>query len=244
MNHPLLFSTMNMIKKWTLAFFATLLLIFPSQHSIAQSLTGPSGLVTIPTAEIQQDGKIAFGLNWLNKRYLVFEDNVRQYHGIAPFMTLGYLPFLEISLRLTRSLNYPEPEALGDRVVNLRFRLLPENRSFPSVVIGAHDAIGESQNFHAFYLSASKNFHLTPRSKIGFHLGYGSDYFDADRRQFVGIFGGISLSPHPFVRLMLEYDTEKFNFGTRLSLFDRVELLIALLNVETFSGGVSYRFQL
>jgi len=43
---------------------------------------------------------------------------------------------------------------------------------------------------------------------------------------------------------MLEHDAEKFNCGMRMSMLDHLELLVAFLKFDTFSGGISYKFRL
>lgn len=217
--------------------------VFQVEHGIAQSLTGTTGLLTIPTAEMLEDGEISFGMSLINKKYLVLFDQNKGYHGMANYVTLGYLPFLEISARLTRLLDYSEPQALGDRMASIRLRLLEENGFFPSVVLGAHSLLGASRYFNASYLVASKSFRRSHQTKMGIHLGYGVGWIEAKSHQFVGLFGGVSLSPRPFITLMLEHDAEKFNWGMRLSLLGPLELLVVLLNFDTFSGGISYKFQ-
>jgi len=233
---------MNKEQIWILALSLTFILIFQPENGIAQSLTGTTGLITIPTAEMPRDGEISFGLNLINKKYLVLFDSNKEYHGMANFMTLGYLPFLEISARLTRLLNHPQPQALGDRMVSVRLRLFKENEFFPSIVLGLHDPVG-NKHFNASYLVASKNFRPS-HTTMDFHLGYGVEWIEAAQHQFIGLFGGISLSPTPFIALMLEHDSEKFNCGMRMSILDHVEILLAFLNFDTFSGGISYKFRL
>lgn len=229
------------MKRW-ISVFCLFCLTVGSQDVTAQSLslTGTTGLVTIPTAEMPEDGEISFGLSWLNKKQFVYGS--RDYHGMAQFITLGYLPFLEISARLSRHLNYPEPQALGDRMVSVRLRLVKENRFFPSVVSGIHDPIG-TKLFNALYLAASKSFRVF-HTTTAVHLGYASNRIEARQYQFVGLFGGVSVSPSPFVTLMLEHDAEKFNFGLQMSILDHVELLAAFLNFDAFSAAMSYKLRL
>jgi len=160
--------------KWVLVFSITLILLFQPENGIAQSLTGPTGLVTIPTAEMPKDGEISFGLNYYHKKYFVYGDN---YHAIAGIITLGYLPFLEISPRLSRPLNFPGEQGLGDRVVCIRLRLFKENAFFPSFVLGIHNPVGNS-HFNASYLVSSKSLRLS-NYKIGLHLGYGVDWLES-----------------------------------------------------------------
>jgi len=228
--------------KLPLVFSIVIILLLWSGVANSSSLTGTTGLLFIPTAEMPEDGEISFGLNLLNKKYLSYGDN--QYHGLANYVSLGYLPFLEVSLRLTRSIGSPEPQALGDRTICIRLRLFKEGRLLPSIVWGLHDPIG-TRYFNALYLVGSKNSRLSDTIKIGFHLGYGVDWMKPRHPpQFVGLFGGVSLSTTSFITFMFEHDAEKFNCGIQMSIFDRVGLLLALLNFDSFSGGASYKFRL
>ena len=228
-----------------LVFYITLILLLHCEHGIAQSLTGTTGLLTIPTAEMPEDGEISFGTSLLNKKHFGYWGGSYRYkyHGMANFITLGYLPFLEITPRLTRFLDFPDPQATGDRMVSIRLRLLRESEFLPSVVFGVHSPFSTSRYFNSSYLVVSKNFRLPHTRKIGFHLGYGVDFLDAKSHQFIGVFGGVSFSPHPSLTLMLEHDAEKFNSGVRLTFFDRVELLVAFLNFNALSGSISYKFK-
>ena len=232
---------------WVLILSA-MLMLFQCKCSSAQSLTGATGLIAIPTAETPRDREISFGLIWLNKKHLALAAS--EYHGIASFIRLGYLPFLEIDLRLTRLLEFQRPQAIGDRMVSIRLRLLKEKALRPSILLGAHDfmtVFGSKQNnhFNALYLAASKTIRLESfMDSIGLHLGHSTKWIKAAHHQFVGIFGGISLSLSPSVAFMLEYDTEKTNFGIRVSLFDHLQLLLALMNFDCLSGSISCKFTL
>jgi hypothetical protein len=237
------------LKKGILSLTVVLALLSQPENSVAQSLTGTSGLITIPTAEILKDGEVSFGANFMNKEYFAYGFN--KYHGLANFVTMGYLPFFEISLRLTRKLDYPEPQAIGDRMISVRLRPLKESRFLPAFVLGAHDfarvtgtAI-PTNHFNALYLSASKGFGLRPViDRIEFHIGYGTDWIEAVDHQFAGPFGGISISPRPFIRFMLEHDAEKLNCGLRISILDHIDFLAALIDLKVISGGTSFRFRL
>lgn len=215
---------------------------FQFGNSIASSLTGNTGLVTIPTAEMLEDREIRFGLNWLDKKYVPYAAGKR--NVIVPYFTTGYLPLLEVSLRLTRLATRHPPRShagIGDRMASVRLRLYNESGFFPSVVLGVHDPYGNSF-FYSSYLVTSKRFQAA-YTAMSFHLGYGIDRDEAMGNQFVAAFGGVSLSPMRHLALMLEYDSERFNCGALVSLFGRFDVLLALLNLDTFSAGVSYRFR-
>lgn len=202
----------------------------------AQSLTGVSGLVTIPTAQMASDGVLTAGFNYLNRAALEYHGG--QHHAKSPFVSLVFLPFVEVGLRLTRADSGVE-EALGDRTLIARAQLWNESAGRPAVVLGIHDFAGSKRHFHAAYAVASKT--LGPAS---FHLGYGTRLLDAALYEFVGIFGGLAVSPIDGVRLLGEYDGTGVNVGIDAALFGRLHLLLAASRFEAISGGVSYSFDL
>ncbi|HEX6373199.1 MAG TPA: YjbH domain-containing protein [Longimicrobium sp.] len=218
--------------------------LFAIAPSSSQALPGTSGLVSIPTATIAADGDLTAGMNRIAPGY-------RDYHSgradenavIAQFATVGFLPFVEVGLRLTRIADVPR-QALGDRMVSVRVRLLKEGAYRPAVAVGVHDIVG-TRRFHATYAVASKTA-ATVAGAVGLHVGYGHDVLGlrARGRQFDGLFGGVSVAPHRWITLVAEYDGERPSTGVRLGPVHGVALLAALQNFDAVSGGVSYTFAL
>jgi hypothetical protein len=241
-DYEMFFKTRGVMKCLVL-FWMTLILTFQYEHGAAQSLTGTTGLVTIPTGEKLNDGEISFGVNLLNKKHLDYFSG-RQ-HSNAYFVTIGYLPFLEIGLRFTRAW-HPGPSSVGDRMASVRLKLMQERAEVPSLVLGAHDFLSNvGSHFNALYLVASKTVPFKfPVGKTALHLGYGVDWLDARNHEFAGLFGGISWSPNKIIVLMLEHDAVRFNSGVRLFLFNHLGLLVAFQNFDSLSAGLSYRFTL
>ena len=235
-------------KKGLLALGILLMALGLCQPGAAQSLTGMTGLVTIPTAEMPEDSSLAFGVSFFSKKFQQYDRG--QYDLIPYFANLSFLPFLEVGLRATRRRDLGRGEGLGDRMVSLRLRLLSERHRLPALVLGVHDFLTGAEghtttHFNAFYLVASKHLHVAPlASEVGLHLGYGTDGMKALHYQFVGLFGGVSVSPRSDLTLMLEYDSERFSGGLRMTLLDHVTLLAAWQGFDVFSGGVSYRLKL
>lgn len=218
--------------------------LLASTQSPAQTLTGTSGLVTIPTATIAADGEMTVGVNRIAREHYEFTGGTFDDRPLTvQFASVGFLPFVEVGLRLTRVVDVPR-QALGDRMVSVRVRVLKEGTRLPAVAVGAHDLIG-TRIYHATYAVASKTVQ-TPAGPAGLHLGYGHDVLglQAKGRQFDGLFGGMSLAPRQWVRLLAEYDGERPNAGVRLGPVHGVALLAALRELDGVSGGVSYTFAL
>jgi hypothetical protein len=217
-----------------------LLLAHPQPFS-GQSLTGTTGLVSIPTAAMPADGTVAVGVNLIDRRFHGYDNaGFDQHPALVEFVSIGFLPFVEVGLRLTRVTGVPR-QALGDRMVSVRLRLLEETAHRPAVVVGAHDLAG-TRRFHAIYAVGSKTVATVPRiGTVGLHLGYGGDPLSLRRRAsgLTGAFGGISVTPASWASLMAEYDTEHVNAGLRLKVW-RFALLAAAQNLDGFSAGISY----
>lgn len=209
----------------------------------SQSLTGVSGLVTIPSAEVMRDGEFSIGVNYSPREIL--RDNSFDYNSLLIFAMGSYLPFLELGLRSTYPLQFKE-HAIGDRMPIVRIKIFSEKEFWPSVLVGFHDFLSayggnSAVHFNSLYLVMTKNFY---NGMIGTTVGYGSDIMKADAHQFVGIFGGINIRILKNFEVMAEYDGTHTNGGLRVKLFDHISLLGGWLRWKYFSGGAGVSFGL
>ena len=245
--HSLIQSFKKSIFILTFSFF-----LFPFSLIPAQTLTGPTGLFTIPNAEVINDGQISFGINLLPKKYLEYSNY--NYDAGTFAVNVGYLPFLELTFRATRQLNLPSyNNHVMDRYIGVKVRVLEQDELLPSISLGVNNPIntGESaRHFNATYIVFTKTYPFNEAIEIESTLGYGSDIIKAVDYQFVGIFGGISLNFNTSqflnsrISLMAEYDAERFNSGIRLTLFNHINILAGLMGMDSFSGGVSTMWEL
>ncbi len=213
----------------------------PSLQGRAQ-ITGTSSLVTIPVADMPPDGSITFGGGFVDRRYSAYLSGRVDYTPLS--VSVGFLPFLEVGFRFSRPLNLDDRERLGDRMVSARFRILTEGRRRPAIVVGAHDflTVEERNYFNALYVVASKHFEaLIP---VGLHAGYGTDLMKALAHQFVGPFGGISLTIIRHGEVLFEYDADRINAGVRVDVLDRIRVLLALQGFDTVIAGASVTLHL
>lgn len=227
------------------------LFCIPFTGSHAQSLTGTTGYFNIPSGEIYPDKTMYAGTSFLNKKYV--EWSGYKYTAMPVFVTLSFVPFMEVSIRFTRALGRDDySSTVGDRMASARFRPIKEGKYWPSVVIGFQNFFttlgsGEASHFNSTYLVATKNFKF-PKiiHSFGITAGYGSEIFKSSDYQFIGFFGGIKITPQymEFLELMLEYDADKWNVGARLTLFKHIVLLGGFEGMDSLSVGVSYRFLL
>jgi|GEM_PF-391705 len=229
----------------------------------AQSLTGLSGGYSIPTADFHKDKTMFFGYSFLNNKYYDKYVPSKDYSYSAGFFTLTFLPFAEVSVRVTYPNGYNaehEDIIIGDRMISGRLLPLKESKYLPAVVIGLQgfykttggdgllNTSGEGASyFNSSYLVLTKHFH--PKKvigSIGISGGYGSDIIAANTHQFIGLFGGINISPKnmEYLELMMEYDADKWNAGMRLTILKHIVLLAGLEGLDAFSFGINYRFVL
>jgi len=213
----------------------------------AQPTSGTTGLLNIPTADMQSDGTFIFGGNYLPDPITPerFSYDTGNY-----YINITFLPFLEVNYRLTllqtvRTGKYNQQ----DRSFALRGRLFKEQRFFPSVVIGANDLYTHTsgnkgnQNFGVVYTVATKSFGWG-KNNVSATLAYGIDAFQ--KNQYSGVFGGIAFSPCFFKQMtvMAEYDSKVFNAGVSLLLFNHLYLHAFAYDLKYFCGGVAYKVYL
>lgn len=201
------------------------------------------------------------GYSFLNGKYYNPYVRNKKYDYSAGFFTLTFLPFAEVSVRITYPNGYnAEHEAIiiGDRMISGRLLPVKESKYLPAVVIGLQgfykttggdgliniNGKGASY-FNSSYIVLTKHFNPDKViGKIGLSAGYGSDIIAANTHQFIGLFGGINISPKnmEYLELMMEYDAEKWNAGMRLTILRHIVLLAGFEGLDAFSFGVNYRF--
>ena len=99
----------------------------------AQSLTGNTGLATIPTARLQEDGTLSFGFSYFDKKHQQYFEGTKDFG--AAYVNLTFLPFLEVVMRVNRPIPYHSTYTV-DRFPMLKIRLLKEKKYLPAVAVG------------------------------------------------------------------------------------------------------------
>lgn len=245
------FLPMQLKSLFTLSFIFLLTSTLLPDICKSQSLPGTTGYFNIPSANINADKSIYFGSSLLHKKYKKWGNP--DYHGMAFFITTTFIPRVEISIRYSRLIDLPSElynSTVGDRMASARFQPVLEGKYYPSVVVGLQNFFttlqtGDASHFNSTYIVLSKNLNLNCFiSKIGLTAGYGDKIFTSADYQFIGLFGGIAISPKnmEYLDLMLEYDAEKWNAGMRLTVLKHIVILAGFEGMDAFSGGLSYKF--
>lgn len=225
-------------------------IVFFQTLEFSQNLEGMEGLFFIPSADIKGDSKVTVGTNYLDKSIVSFGNFNKSAENY--FISLNFLPFIEASVRITRlnGLSSSNTQAIGDRTPSIKLKLSEESLFFPSIAFGLHDifaVFGGERAVHnnAFYTVATKNLKFgSIISNIAITLGYGTDHLDAANHNFVGIFGGLSLSVMDSVELIFENDSTRSNGAVKAKLFGHLNIVIGILKFKNISGGLSYSFYL
>jgi hypothetical protein len=207
-------------------------------------LGGVNAVMTVPTANIQQDGYLAVGFGYIPRPYAVLAGWCCD--DLPYFATLGFLPFLEISLRATLSPN-DDRTGIGDRMASVRVQFLREARYRPALVLGIHDAIaiqGRKAWFQALYGVVTKTLSASKHLDIETTLGHGFDWLEAYYHEFDGLFGGVSLGYRKLIFIKGEYDATKFNFGLGLQAKRLLTTNLVLLNGRTLAYGANLQIRL
>lgn len=167
-----------------------------------------------------------------------------------------FIPRVAFSVKLTRPYANLRPDVLpgsgeplywgmGDRSYGIRVQLLKEKKYQPALVIGTQDpiSISNSTYFNTNYLVLSKTLKKETITFTG-NLGYGQSIEETRGDYLQGIFGGVSATWKQTFTGMIEYDTQHFNLGLGYQLNNQLFLNVAFINVQHFSGNISYRFSL
>jgi hypothetical protein len=229
-----------------------ILMICHPGSSKAQTLTGTTGLFSIPTAETSRDSYIAIGSSVIDRKYLDYSSGKRSI--LSPFFVFGYLPFLEFTIRVSRQLEFRGGNHTVDRAANFKIKFYYETKYLPSFAIGfqnPYSTVVAANHFNSTYLVASKNIAIGSFLKnLSITAGYGSDIIKAADYEFIGLFGGMELTFNlqKYLRtdlsLIVEHDAERLNGALKIKLFDAIQIMGGLQGFDAFSGNLAFSFTL
>ena len=232
--------------------FVVIVFLVVSGVVSAQSVTGTSGLIHIPSARMLEDGQLVLGAAYIPKPY--FQRYERRLNpGLNTYITYGILPFVEVMFRYTHELNTPvnvETQYFPDRMLGFRARLLTEKKYLPAIVLGLQDAsaiIGDTclgcSNYSATYFVGSKNF-KTDFGNFDLSLGYAFDFLELKSKDYKGVFGGISFSPNLYknASILVEHNSKGINTGINTIVLSRFNLMLGLWNLDKPTFSFNYLF--
>ena len=175
-------------------------------------MIGQTGLVHMPSARIEEDGALRFGLS-------------RFFPYTTLWSSLSMFPRLELGARYTavdNTVGIPGNSGFGtykDKAFDAKLLLLQESAVVPAISIGTMDFLG-TKVFDANYVVMSKEFSNKKIGTFDFSLGVGTNRID-------GSFGGVSYQPEwaKNVEFIYEYDAINYkedNFASTNSVYGRL----------------------
>lgn len=237
-------------------FIQLFLLLFIGGLAHSQDYHGTTGLLQVPSAEMDSAGTFRGGAYFLHRKFLPAMMPKKNTFGYS----VGITPFRWLEMSYAASLLYMHKnsnrkEKMGyyneDRHVNVKVNPLYEGRWWPAIVLGMDDVgrfskitKGNSKNnyFQNIYVAGSKHFDVKGY-ELGVHLAY--RYYsrdkNSDRR---GVAGGLSLRPAFFkpLRIVGEWDGTGINVGADVLLWRHLFMQAALVHGTGFTGGISYHY--
>lgn len=231
-----------------LAAAALVLVCWTSGRAQAQliSMSGTSGMLMTPTPGLLEDRDLVAGMSFVDKKWAV--NNRGKYDNLAYFVTMGFLPRVEVSLRLTilpgsRFVPGVADRSIKDRMISAKALLVRESGARPSLAVGSEDITG-TRRYHTLFAVMGKSFSLGPAGEFGVHLGAGADWIKAVNYPLDGVFGGVTKRLWRGGELLVEHDTDKVNVGVGIEPLNNLRVVLSAINVESFAGSVHMRFGL
>ena len=227
------------------------ILTFCLCRAAAQHSMGVTGLMNIPSADMQRDGTVMLGGNYLPKEMLPTHWD---YNSGNYFVNATFFPWLELAYRCTLMKVRETGKWNQDRSVSIRLRPLKEGKWWPAIVIGSNDVLttnelntfkdpGGTRYFSSVFAVGTKHFLLGGHDwgiTIGGHIPFRS----ASTRK--GVFGGVQYRPAFFrdFSLMAEYDSDAVNVGASVRLFGHLSAYVFCYDFQNVCGGLRYEIEL
>lgn len=248
-----------------------LFLSFTVTNINAQLTDGMTGLLHMPTAELQKDATFMLGGNFLNKHNLP-NDRWWGYDTYNYYLTFTFLDRIEISYICTlvqgKNNGYHWPVFTYGKFVNQdrhfagKIQLVKEGewwKHMPAIAVGVSDPtsgsggdytnLGVEGNgngyFNRSYIAMSKHIQFKGIGEVGLHATY--LYNKRTDYPLDGIGWGINFRPnlHKNLNLIVEHDTKTLNIGALYSLWaDHFNFLFELQDYKYISAGFAYKVNL
>ncbi len=254
------------VKRYIL--ITALCLLFGSKV-MGQHTIGVTGLLHMPSAEMQRDGTLMIGGNFLSKENLP-SDSYWGYDSYNYYINITFFHRLEIAYICTllqgKNNGYWPEQTWGkftnqDRHFAARLQVIKEGewwKYMPGLVLGVNDpttggafdytetAVSGDSNgyFNRWYIALTKHIN-TQAGELGIHAAY--LYNKRTDYPLNGPAFGLNFRPafHKELNVIAEYDAKTINIGATYSLWsDHFNLLFELQQCKYISAGLVYKVNL
>lgn len=226
----------------------------------AQQYTGLSGLLHVPSAEMNHEGDAFFGLHYLNKAMTPdtgFLFKGQKYDTYDYYVSLTPFPWIEFSYMCVKRKSAADEQLWDyhrkDRSASLKIRPIKEGRYHPAIAVGTNDfGTGVFKKdrtdvqlyFFNYYIAATK--HLSfGGNELGLTLAY-RHFFRGYNAKWNGLVGGLTFRPafFPQARAVVEYTGNEFQVGLDALLWRHLRLQASLKDFKYLNFGLSLRVNL
>lgn len=192
------------------------LLLTSAPVMAAPSVSGPTGLIDTPTADVLREGKISLG-------YYNLKDG-----GTGTF-NINLAPKVEVGVTAFR---YDGQS--NKNYVNAKFALVPETVMTPGLAIGVQDIADQDQR--SVYAVASKALPFGFRIHAGTGNGQYNGVFAGIEKTINPISVITGSNAFPATTLIAEYNGKVMNYGARLSIVPGLKLDAGVRNHNSYIG--------
>ncbi|MCK5824933.1 MAG: YjbH domain-containing protein [Ichthyobacteriaceae bacterium] len=239
-------------------FYFLLMCSVPSIY--AQTTSGMTGLLNIPSADTNKDGDFMIGGNFLPQ---AITPEAFSYNSGNYYINATFLPFIEVAYTLT-FLKVFDGSFNQDRSISTKIKILNENDNTPSLAVGINDIIStgmttlfkfrqkseyniknhSNQYYRSMYITGTKKFDVNNFNVEATFGWYTTFMFSGNSLD--GIFGGIRAKSKDWKSLefIAEYDSQNINIGASLNIFNGFKLHALLYQQEYITAGLQYKFSL
>ena len=226
----------------------------------AQQYTGISGLIHIPSAEMNHEGDAFIGAHFLNKAMMPdigFLYEGEKYNTFDYYLALTPFSWLEMSYVCTERIRSKDQQGNiqwgKDRYASVKILPLKEGKYHPAVAIGCNDVwtaafYKDKPDIQLYYtnlfIAATKHFNFSG-NELGVTLSY-RHFYRGYNSKWNGIVGGITFRPSffPQGRIIAEYTGNEFLTGMDVLLWQHLRLQASLKNFKRLNAGLCLQFNL
>lgn len=229
--------------------------------AVAQQYNGTSGLIHVPSAEMNHEGDVRFGSHFMNKAMTPdtgFIFNGEKYNTFDYYLSITPYNWIELSYTCTeRLISRPGDAAVvygaKDRYFSAKVQPLKEGKYYPAVAIGCNDVATTIYNpnntsaqlyFTNYYLAATKHLCFSG-NELGVTLAY-RHYFRGYNAKWNGLVGGLTFRPSffPQARAIVEYTGNEVQVGVDALLWRHLLIQASLKDFKYPNFGLCFQMNL
>ena len=247
------------MKRYAVVLTVAALLLLPVA-SCAQQFMGTSGLLHVPSAEMQHEGDALMGIHYLDKHMTPdtgFLYAGEKYNTFDYYVALAPFKWLEVSYVCVERVHAMQGDVITkwgkDRSASFKIRPLEEGRYYPAVAFGCNDfatTIFKKNRtdvqlyFMNVYLAATKHFTFSG-NEVGVTLAF-RHYLRGYNGKWNGVVGGVTFRPSffPQGRAVVEYTGNELLLGLDMLLWRHLRLQASVKDFKYVNAGLALQVNL